>query len=245
MKTSNVLLLSALAFIVVISIIGLFLLRNALESTALQGDGNIVETQRQVGDFEKIKIIGRYNVIYAQDSQKNLVINTDANLHEHIRTEVKNNQLVIDSKQSIRSRRGMNIEISNAFITHVEATSGAKFHTANKLQLPGLHLVSNAGSVIEILGIFENVSASQNAGAKVILAGKTEQLDISANAGGSVDASEMEANIAKVQTNTGSSVTINAAEIDARANTGGVINYIGDPVFHNLDVSAGGRVNKK
>ncbi|TVQ17273.1 MAG: DUF2807 domain-containing protein [Bacteroidetes bacterium] len=245
MKKSNLILLIALGIIIIISITGIFVLKSNLFATITFGEGNIVQSERDIPSFEKIKINGRYNVYFTQDSPRELIIFTEENLHEFIRTDVRNNELYISSSQPIRSNSEIRIELSNDFLTHVEVSASGKFFTTRAIALPLLHLTANAGSTMDVEGIFESLFALQNAGATLKLRGETDKLNLESNAGGSLDASQMRATSATARANAGASIIVNAAELDAEANAGGSVRYLGDPVFKSMRTSAGGSINKQ
>jgi hypothetical protein len=243
MKKSNLLLLIALGLVMIMIIAGMISLRSVIFASAINGDGNMVETHRDIGNFEKISINGKYKVYYTQDSIQQLVLRADDNLHEFILTSVKNDELVIKSSQPIRSSSELRIELSNPFITHVDASASAGFFTRSSITLPILHITSNAGSEVNIEGIFESLFATQNAGADIILRGQTGLLNLISNAGGKIDARQMEAETATVEANAGASAIVNANEIDASASAGGSVRYLGDPIFKSMRTSAGGSIS--
>lgn len=244
MKKSNLILLSALGVIILTIIIGMFFLKANLFAAVVHGDGNIVESTRDISSFEKIKIRGKYNVYYTQQSASHLIVLADENLQELIRTEVKNNELHIESIEPLRSGSEMRIELSNDFITHVETSASAGFFTTQPLTLPLLHLTANAGSTIDIEGVFESLFAYQNAGSRLKLEGETQELEIESNAGGTVDASGMQAATARVDANAGAAIIVNASELEAGANAGGSVKYLGDPIFKGMSTSAGGNISR-
>lgn len=244
MKTSNKILLSALAIIIVAIVAGLITTRTMVFSSITRGDGNITETSRSVDSYEKIKVTGNYKVYFTQQTGHNLTLTADANLHEFISTEVKNNELIIKSLQPIRSSNDFQIELTAPILTQIETNASAHFSTRSPLELPILTILANAGSRMEIDGIFEQLKVTQNAGANIVLTGKTDKLSIESNAGGHVEAAELEAQSANVNANAGASANVNAANLNASANAGARIKYIGNPIFEGMTSSAGGSISR-
>jgi len=244
MKTSNKILLSALAVIIVAIVAGLITTRTMIYSNITRGDGNITETSKSVDSFEKIKVTGKYKVYFTQQPGHNLTLTTDANLHEFISTEVRNNELIIRSIQPIRSSSDFEIELTAPILTQIETNASAHFSSRSPLELPILSILANAGSRMDIDGIFDQLKVTQNAGANITLKGKTNSLSIDSNAGGHVEATELEAQSAIVNSNAGASANVNAANINANASAGGRIGYIGNPVFEGMSSNAGGSINR-
>ncbi len=245
MKKSNILLLSALGFTLIAIIVLLFSVRSFVSANIIRGDGNITEEFRDIANFEKIRIRGNYKVQFTQDSVIELRLITDSNLHEYVRTSVRNKELIIESKESIMSGKDISVKLSNLFITEVDVTAAAHFTTVNELNLPELSLLSSAGARIDITGFFENLTAIQNAGSRIVLRGKADKLKLESNAGGSIDAFELEAGYANVEANAGASVNVNARELEARASAGGTVNYTGNPVLYGISTTAGGNIRQR
>ncbi len=245
MKTSNKILIISFAIVVVLLLAGLITTRSIIYASFTSGDGSVTETRRQVEAFENIKITGKYQVYFTQGPGGELLLSADANLHEFITTEVRNGELVIESNEPIRSSNEFRIEVSSPTLRRVEAMAASGFFTTNPLNLPELDLFGNAGSRMEVEGTFETVKVEQNAGANITLHGQTDKLEIISNAGGIVDAYELEAQSAEVEANAGASARINALEIDASANAGASIKYIGSPNFKDMSTNAGGSISKR
>ncbi len=244
MKTSNKILLIALAIVTIAILAGLITTRTMIYSNITRGDDNITEIPRSVDPFEKIKVTGNYKVYFTQQTGYNLILTADANLHELISTEVKNNELIIRSLVPIRSSTDLQIELTAPILSQIETNASARFSTRSPLELPILSILANAGSRIEIDGIFDQLQVTQNAGANITLKGKTNTLSIDSNAGGHVEATDLEAQSATVNSNAGASANVNAAKLNASASAGGRIGYIGNPIFEGISSNAGGSINR-
>jgi hypothetical protein len=245
MKTSNKILLTAFGVIIVVMIVSIIGFRSMIYSSFIEGDGNILEQQREIASFDRVSVRGKLQVYYSQTENPSLQLSADSNLHEFISTEVSGNELIIKMNKPLRSRNEMRIEVSSNNLRNVEASAGAGFTTQNNLQAHELRLTGNAGAKMDVAGNFEAIYTTQNAGSSIRLAGTTRYLEISSNAGGSVNAMDMEAEFAKADANAGGSARINAKEIEASANAGGSIYYSGNPHFRNMSTSAGGNIRKQ
>ncbi|MFN3556422.1 MAG: head GIN domain-containing protein [Bacteroidales bacterium] len=245
MKKSNILLLAALAISIVIMFGGLLLLRSKVMASIEIGSGKMVEIQRTTQDWERIKVQGNIQVFFTQTEPSSLTVKADENLLEFIRTEVVNNQLIIETTRAIHSRNELQVELHNPFLAEVEAIAGSRFTTRNPLELSTLRIIGNAGAQMSVQGFFDVLDVVQAAGARINLSGKTDQLTIRSDAGGRVDALELEARQARVEANAGASASVNAQLLDARAAAGGTINYVGNPVFSVNEATAGGQIRHR
>lgn len=245
MKKSNILLLALLIVTLLIIVAGVVFMKIQFNVSVLQGEGPRKEANRELADFSKIKINGKYNVYFTQDSITSLVLTADENLHEFIRTDVRNDELIIEATQSIRSRNEMQIMLSGPYLSRVEAMAAAGFYTQNQLTVDKLEIHALASAIMEIHGIFETLIVRQSAGSRIQLEGKTETLDVQSNAGGTVDAFNLESEVARAEANAGASINVNARQLRAKANAGGVVNYTGNPTVLEMESNAGGRVRAR
>jgi hypothetical protein len=239
MKKSNLILVSTLAVIMVVILLGMVVVRIKYSAPAVQGDGNIVTQERAVSDFNRIRVSNHYNVAFTQDDMKSVVVTADGNLMDLILTRVENDVLVIESNQRLRSRNEIRLDISNSELVEVTASRAARFITKNQLNLPSLILTGNAGSFMDVNGIIGSVKIVQNAGSRLILKGKGEEMEAEANAGGQIEAFDFETEKAKVVANAGSQIDVNAKELDIRATSGSNIRYIGTPLISNINLNSG------
>lgn len=244
MKKSNQILLITLGVIIIIIISSLIYLRSVFNTEVLRGEGNTVEVERYTDDFEKVRISGNYTVYFTQEGNTQLILEADENLHEYIITEVRNRELIIRSSQPIRSSRDIIIHLSSPVLTNVEASAAASFVAENSLKTEGFYAMANAASTITLDGTFASINAVQNAGSKINLSGTTNNFYSESNAGGTIDASKLKAQTATAKANAGGRITLNADEIDASANAGGTILYIGNPIFKGMSTSAGGSIRQ-
>ncbi|MFW6248886.1 MAG: GIN domain-containing protein, partial [Bacteroidota bacterium] len=101
MKNSNKILLVGFIIVVIVSV-GIVLRINSLvKSDAIKGTGVMTEKTVEVPEFSKIIVNGKYNVSFTAENERSVQVFADENLHEYIVTEVRNDALVIESKDFI------------------------------------------------------------------------------------------------------------------------------------------------
>lgn len=123
----------------------------------IRGSGNVIVEERDVSDFDKIAISGVGRIILTQGDEESLSIETDDNLLEYIKTEVKGDTLEIDFTDDIvLSRGGRNVlDPSAGFIFRISVidleavlVSGAANIQAEKLKTDKFEInFSGAGDV--------------------------------------------------------------------------------------------------
>jgi Putative auto-transporter adhesin, head GIN domain len=114
------------------------------------GDGVVKTENREISDFSKVVVSGGFNIKWT-GGKSALTVSTDQNLLPHIRTEVIDGVLRIDSKGNLRPTNGTTITISSESLADVEL-AGANTFTAGQLSGPALKLGSTGASTINVEG---------------------------------------------------------------------------------------------
>ena len=142
MKTLIVLFLVAL----LAAIVGY----SAWTRVGIKGDGVIKTEERAVSEFSKIAVAGGYEIQWSHGKPA-LTISTDENLLPHIRTQISDGTLQIDSKENLRPSKNTMITISSESMVDVQLT-GANTFQAGPLSGPDLQLASTGASTINVDG---------------------------------------------------------------------------------------------
>lgn len=146
MKTSNKLLLGALAFVAILGVIPIFILKSnigAIERTIVRGNGDFQKETRSHRDFEEININGEYDVVLTQGDKFEVTLEAEANLLEHLETTVKNGTLRLGTKD------GSNV------ISESSPTAYVTMPELRRLGIYGSGLVTNEtpfqGDLVELV----------------------------------------------------------------------------------------------
>lgn len=244
MKKSNKILLVALSILIVVAVSIIFRINTLVRADAIKGTGTVTEKTVDIPEFSKIIVNGKYVVSYTSQNERKVQVIADENLHEHITTEVRNNALVIESKDYIHSRNELKVNISNPILDEVMLNGAAQFSATNELTADRFTLTANAASNAELRGTFDQLVANQNAASSITLKGTANMLTIESNAAGSVDASQLKAKNADVEANAAAEAKVNADTLSAKATSAGKIRYLGNPVISTMDVSSAGNVRQ-
>jgi len=103
----------------------------------------------------------------------------------------------------------------------------------------------SSGADARITVVAESVASSASSGADLRISGKTESHTSKATSGSSIRAYELKSTTTIVRASSGAGIDIHASkEIDAKASSGGDIDYRGNPKRINKKTSSGGSVSK-
>lgn len=117
----------------------------------IRGNGNTVNEKRDITEFNKIDVSGRFDVDVEVGKPVSLVIIAEDNLLKFIKTKVKNNTLIISTKENLRPRNDLIIKLTTPKLVAIDC-SGANDLTIDDVNSNEFSIdLSGAGS-IEING---------------------------------------------------------------------------------------------
>lgn len=247
MKTSNKILLSFFALILLTITIILFVFRDNMNFEMAPDEGNFgkTEQQRNVSHFDKIKIESRFHVYYTQDTFQKVVVIADSNLIGLAVTEVNDGRLSLYSKKQLKRKQKIEVFVTTDSINDLQLNAGCSFKTQHKMKVYQLKCDGNAGSVLSIDGNFTNLKLAFNAGSVGNFSGSCKNLEIESNAGSVVNAGNLVAENGNVTSNAGSVTTINVAgDLSVFASAGSIVKYQGNPNVKNINISSGAQFTK-
>ena len=218
----------------------------------IRGSGDIILENREVSGFDQIEMSGAGRIIITQGDVESLSIETDDNLMEYIRTEVRGDTLEIDfSEDIILSRGGRDVlEPSDGFVFRISvidlesvSVSGAADIKAEKLKVGNFEInFSGAGDIrvddLNAERLVVNISGAGN----VNLAGGVDSQEINLSGAGRYRASDLESQDASVVISGvgGAELWVSDA-LDVVISGVGSMEYYGEPSV-NQQISGLGRI---
>jgi len=219
----------------------------------IKGPGNVVEEQREVGDFDEIDVAGVGNLIVEMGDEESLRVTTDDNLLPHIKTETKGHKLVISIE------RGVSLDPSESIAYHVTAKelNTIAFAGAGRLDVAALtsedFSLKVAGSmkgrfdalnseslIVQISGSGDVEFASVHAesiivritgsGTTAMEGGKADRQEISITGSGKYEAANMQSDRADIGVFGSGSIVVRANDnLEVAIAGSGSVDYFGSP----------------
>jgi hypothetical protein len=210
------------------------------------GDGNVVTKIRDLSGFDGIKVSSGIDVFIKQGNTENLKIKADKNLHEVIKTEVKNNTLYIYSEENIRKAKAKNVYVLYKNLEHIKISSSGDIKGVNTLETDELDIsLSSAGDLdldVKAQEIYISISSSGDAN----ISGEAEYLKASLSSAGDLDAYDLKVKKCRINVSSAGHAKIHVTdELDATASSAGDIYYTGDPDIKTLNASSAGGIHKR
>jgi len=214
---------TSLIFFVVIIIIIIFF-KPKFTFNKIVGSGNIINEERNIINFNSIKVIGSVdvNVNFSDDYSCSIV--TDDNLIPYIQTEVIKNVLNISMDENYSTRQGLkvNLNVPNIDKIFIKGSGDVNISDINNNRL--LLNIDGSGDIAGY-GSSKHIIIKINGSGDVLLKDlKSETTDITIN--GSGDAQIWASNT-----------------ISAVINGSGDIDYFGEPSNITTEINGSGEIN--
>jgi hypothetical protein len=208
--------------LLVISLAALFALTSC-NWHRIRGNGSIKTETRDVAAFEAIACDGGYDVQIVCQAKQSLAVETDENLLPHIKTEVHNKTLHIDTKGMLFPTQRIRIVISIPNITEFTSHGSTDGDINN---------INNAKLDIDIHG-----------SGKLYLNGKSDRVTINTSGSSKIDAISLISENSDIQINGSGNIQVYATNsIDVQINGSGTVKYKGEPKSVNQQINGSGRI---
>jgi len=229
---------------------GIILALTAFSGKAqVEGNGNVVKVERKVSGFKAVAVSNGINLLVSQGSEEKVVVEAEENLIQYIRTEVSDETLRIGihgNNGSFNSHKKINVYVTAKELNALEANSGSRLKSENRIKTGNLKISSSSGSSIIVEVACVNLDASASSGSSGIISGSAATLTAEGSSGSSLVASELVAEKGNISASSGSVVVVHITkEIKADASSGGRIVVSGNPAIKDTDSSSGGSVHFK
>lgn len=233
-KISSTLLLVFISFLFVLP----------AQADGIKGNGNVQSEEREVSNFETIKVNGAFTIYLSQDDDYSLKVVADENLLEIIKTKVKGDVLYISTEKSIYKSKEMKLYIGFKHLSGLKANGAISLKSDQMLRFDELDIEINGASTAE-LQLTANRLSIDNSGASTIkLAGKCEEVSIDISGAGSVSAYDLVAKKGSIDISGVGSGKV-CVKDDLRVNISGIgsVKYKGEPKITS-DISFLGSLKK-
>ncbi|MBN1300312.1 MAG: DUF2807 domain-containing protein [Melioribacteraceae bacterium] len=184
----------------------------------IRGSGDMADEYRDIESFDEIEISGAFYLNVLVGESPSLKITGDDNLLKFVRTRVRGNRLIIDTRKNINTRKEMKIFVTTDYLERIDASG------ANNIKVRG---IDSESFVINLSGA-----------CKAELDGVTDRLSAELSGATKLFAYDLRGEKVKIGCSGASKAEIFAREyLDAEASGVAKIRFYGDPEDIRTDVS--------
>ena len=210
---------------------------------ALCGSMAFAQTEKKVGDFDKVTSFDKIDVMLIASTENKVVLNGSNS--QEVELVNKNGELKIRMPfTKILQGDAISVTVYFKKIDAVEANEGSRIATSDEIKAINFDIICKEGSEVKI----PNLQASRlqvkvSQGSIVTVKGTVRNQDILSNSGGKYDGQDCTTEQTFVTVNAGGIAHVYATElVDAKTRAGGEIKIYGKPKQINEKKIAGGTI---
>ena len=208
-----------------------------------RGNGDIITVTRSLPSFNKINIGGNFEVNLEKSKSEGLEITTDKNLEMLIESNVRGDELTIDSHKKLISRRRISLTVYYKELNEIDVSGATLLKNNDLMESKRLRLNLSGAGVIDLQIKSGSLDADLSGAGLVKLNGYAGSFNVDMSGAGGLDAYGLETDDCIIDVS-----GIGGAKINVRnkltANIAGVggIQYIGNPAKIEKHISGVGSI---
>lgn len=206
----------------------------------------VAQQLRQVQPFDELTVSGKLEVVLQQGDAETVSIETFGIEPDDVDVTQRGGSLRVSLLKSLwRDEHSAKIVITYRELYDLKIIAGAILTAEQPLSGDKLHIRCASGAQANLQVQAKSLEVSASEGGILVLEGSVDRQEASANTGGQLEAEGLEARHTHVRATTGGHARVVAREhLDAAANTGGRVDYIGDPAERYTRSILSGEINQ-
>ena len=222
-------------FLIVVALFTLSIASACGVGRTVRGSGDIITEERDVSGFDRVSLSGIGDVTIEVGDEESLTVITDDNIMPYVRTEVKNNTLILDFDDGTFNRGydptdGIKFELVVTDLNRVDISGAGKMYVG-ELETEKF-VVNNTGAAsIEIDSLkADELVVKQTGAGSIVASGQVQGQELNNTGAGSYQAGELESETAIISISGVGSATVWATEsLDISISGLGNVVYYGSP----------------
>ena len=213
----------------------------------VHGNKIVTTEERKTKVFSGIKVSSGIDVFLRQgDENGTLKVEADENLHEYIRTEVKDGILNVYTDANIRSAEMKRVYVTIKEPGYIKTTSAGNVIGESPIHTGNIKLSSTSAGDIKLELFASEVKVDISSSGDITLAGEADRLVADLSSAGDLNAYDMKVVEADVSVSSAGNADLTVLKrITAKASSAGKINYSGNPEYVDAHSSSAGRIHKR
>ncbi|WP_298397509.1 head GIN domain-containing protein [Flavobacterium sp.] len=202
------------------------------------------QTEKSVGDFNKVTSFDKIEVLLIPSSENKVVL--DGSGSEDVEIVNKNGELKIRMRLT-KMLSGDNISATVYFkkIDAIEANEGSRISSDATFKATTFDIIAKEGAQIKLKIDVNKLTARVANGSTITLFGISQNQDVIVNSGGIYEAEKLETKQTVITANAGGNAEVFATDlVDAKVRAGGDIRIFGKPKQINQKIVAGGTIKE-
>ena len=218
----------------------LVLLLNSYIAFGLKASGNVATEERSVSKFHSVKLNCNGIVNITQGATQTVILKTDDNLFNNIKTQVKRGELIISVTGILTNVTTIEVDIVMNEINSLIVNSQGRMDVQGDVEVNDIKLAINGSGSISLNIVTDFILSKIIGSGTITVSGTTSTHEIEVAGSGLVDAESLSSENAKLNISNGGSCKLYVKE-KMEVNTGlggGNIEYRGEPIIHGKMLGA-------
>jgi len=210
------------------------------------GDGNVVKKERTAGEFNGIRVSTGIDVFLKQTDNESIIVETDENLHEYIKTEIKDGILHVYADAEIRKAEQKRVYVTMKEVRSVSTSSAGDVIGETPVKTENLKLSASSAGDIKLETYAKEIEADLSSSGDMTLSGEADALEADLSSAGDLNAFNLTVKEVDISVSSAGDADIYVTErLTARASSAGDINYKGNPKYVDTHTSSAGGIHHK
>lgn len=222
-----------------IALIGIFCLSLA---------GSILSQSKQdrnVGAFSKIKVSSAIKLIITMGNETKVSVEAEENVIHKIRTEVKNGELQLYSKEHYTTTKGVIVYVTTSSLTGIDASGATNVSNTNVINAKSFDVECSGASALKLDINTEDLKLDISGASVVNMKGNATRLNATISGASSLKTEELVNKETLVHASGASAAKVYAGEIfKAEASGASSIKYFGDPKDKSIETSGASSIKR-
>lgn len=204
----------------------------------------------KISSIDAVKVSAGINLILTQSNSENARIEANADYINDVVLEISGKELSIKWKKQDGFFSNFNNREATVFVNYIRlndlsASSGSNIKTTNTLKSNKVSVSVSSGAHVNIALTANNLTIKTSSGSNAILAGTANNISVDSSSGSTVSALNLLTDYARTEASSGANIKVSVRKgIEAKASSGGNINYKGNAALNKKGTSKSGNVSK-
>jgi hypothetical protein len=224
------------------------LLINCSKGQVVVGSSNIISQEKQLSAYDRIEVLGSYDVIFTDGEVGKIKIKAPDNILPLIQTEVSDGLLRIDTgKSRYRVKEPIIIYVPvDSRLKQVVIKGSADIYTEKSLETKALEVDVYGSGDVRLQVDASSLALKIDGSGDIRVGGKTDNLSININGSGNVEVPNLKAQKAVININGSGDVSAYVTEnVDIFIAGSGDVTIKGNPKKVKRIINGSGRVSVK
>lgn len=212
----------------------------------VRGNGEIIETGRELEDFSEIEADGNFDIFISKGSRHLAIVEAESNLQPEIVTKVKDGKLIIKSKECISPTTDIKVNVSVRNLNGMVLNGAGKMICNDIFSSEKFYVTLNGAGDVSARTSAAAMDVVVNGAGDINMEGSAKDLNLKINGAGDVKAFGLTTDKSTIKINGAGDVEVSVfSAIDAAIHGSGNVYYKGDNPIVKSKITGSGEVIKK